>query len=258
MCSIPLHLKKGATSFWVITHNQTLHLHKLLWIRTSALFYFSRKIHKDAKGNYAIKNFNFFVQELFVSSESLSTAIEWAVAELIRNQEALSKLREELMEAIEGNIVSESELTNLPFLKACIKETLHPPSPFLLPRCALQTCKVMDYKIPKNSLVLICMCLRTWSRDLGRPSKLQTRTVPWHKYTREEKPLWTFAVWWRQENLCWISVGPKTYSVASCFTSLCIWLVSSSWTWLGQSWKASSIDSKNKKSPTNWVIIESA
>ena len=30
---------------------------------------------------------------------------------------------------------------------------LHPPTPFLLPHKALETCEVMNYTIPKNSKV---------------------------------------------------------------------------------------------------------
>ena len=78
--------------------------------------------------------------------------------ELTRNQEASSKLRDEIMtKDIEGTALSEKRLTKLPYLQACIKETLrlHPPDPILVPRCALQTCQIMNYRIPKNSLVIV-------------------------------------------------------------------------------------------------------
>ncbi|KAL3534374.1 hypothetical protein ACH5RR_002835 [Cinchona calisaya] len=100
-------------------------------------------------------------RELFASSETLTTTLEWAMAELITNKEAFSKLRDELTQATKGTkttlLTDGIDLTSLPYLQACIKETLrlHPPTPFLLPRCALKTCHVMNFRIPKDSLVLV-------------------------------------------------------------------------------------------------------
>ncbi|KAH7537982.1 hypothetical protein FEM48_Zijuj03G0150900 [Ziziphus jujuba var. spinosa] len=53
--------------------------------------------------------------------------------------------------------ISESVVSQLPYLNACFKETLrlHPPAPFLLPHCASETCKVMEYTVPKNSRVIV-------------------------------------------------------------------------------------------------------
>nr|XP_027107464.1 probable (S)-N-methylcoclaurine 3'-hydroxylase isozyme 2 isoform X1 [Coffea arabica] len=101
--------------------------------------------------------FNLF-NELFVTSDSVSTTLGWAMSELTKNQNAMLKLRDEITNAIGGTgLLSESQLAKLPYLQACIKETLrlHPPSPFLVPHCAVQSCKVMDYDIPKNSLVVV-------------------------------------------------------------------------------------------------------
>nr|XP_027124154.1 probable (S)-N-methylcoclaurine 3'-hydroxylase isozyme 2 [Coffea arabica] len=105
--------------------------------------------------DYQIYN---FLSELFPSSEAVSSVVEWAMIELTRNQEASSKLRDEIMtKDIEGTALSEKRLTKLPYLQACIKETLrlHPPDPILVPRCALQTCQIMNYRIPKNSLMIV-------------------------------------------------------------------------------------------------------
>ncbi|KAI5671074.1 hypothetical protein M9H77_11438 [Catharanthus roseus] len=101
-----------------------------------------------------------FLSEFFVSMESLTTIIEWAMTELMRNQVALIKLQDELTKAIDHKaeiVLNEECLSKLPYLQACIKETfrLHPPSPLLVPRSALQTCEVMKYRIPKNTVVVL-------------------------------------------------------------------------------------------------------
>ncbi|KAM4076440.1 hypothetical protein ACJW30_12G064000 [Castanea mollissima] len=95
-------------------------------------------------------------------------AIEWGVANLMKNQDAMHKLRDELDREIGTDIVKESHLAHLPYLQACVNETLrlHPPGPLLLPHRALQTCQVMGYTVPKDSQVLVNM----WA--IGRDSMI--------------------------------------------------------------------------------------
>ncbi|KAK4734471.1 hypothetical protein R3W88_008732 [Solanum pinnatisectum] len=91
---------------------------------------------------------------IVVGSDTTTSTIEWARAELLRNNGAMHKLQAELTSKIgENDIITESNISELPYLAACVKETLriHPPTPFLIPRHAPETCKIMDYSIPKNS-----------------------------------------------------------------------------------------------------------
>ena len=62
------------------------------------------------------------------------------MADLMKNQDSMHKLRDELECEIGTDIVKESHLAHLPHLQACVKETLrlHPPGPLLLPHRALQ------------------------------------------------------------------------------------------------------------------------
>ncbi|KAL7585201.1 hypothetical protein Lser_V15G43093 [Lactuca serriola] len=101
---------------------------------------------------------NAMMQELFTAgTESMNFTTEWLVAELLRNQEIMQKVSDEVRKKIDGNVVKESDLVHFPFLEACLKETLrlHPPGPLLLPHRAMQTCEVMGYTIPKDSQVMV-------------------------------------------------------------------------------------------------------
>ena len=79
------------------------------------------------------------------------------MAELIKSPESMEKVREELAREISDNLIKFSDLPQLPYLQACLKETLrlHPPAPLLLPRRASVTCEVMNYTIPKDSLIWV-------------------------------------------------------------------------------------------------------
>jgi len=97
---------------------------------------------------------------LIAGVDTSSIAMEWAMASLVKNQEAMKKLQSELETklGIEAPI-QDSHLVNLPYLEACIKETLRlqPPGPLLLPHRALETCEVMGYTIPKDSIIYVNM-----------------------------------------------------------------------------------------------------
>ncbi|KAG5558524.1 hypothetical protein RHGRI_008457 [Rhododendron griersonianum] len=103
---------------------------------------------------------NAMFMELFGAGiESTSATTEWALTELMRNPESMQKLRQELSKEITGDTIRESDLPRLPYLEACLKETLrlHPPGPLLLPHRAVETCEVMGCTIPKDSQILVNM-----------------------------------------------------------------------------------------------------
>nr|XP_009609252.1 probable (S)-N-methylcoclaurine 3'-hydroxylase isozyme 2 [Nicotiana tomentosiformis] len=106
--------------------------------------------------------------ELFTAGTDTTTStIEWAIAELIKNEESMEKVRAELeRELRESYFPKESKLLQMSYIQACVKETLrlHPPGPFLLPHRAIETCQVMSYTIPKDAQVLV----NVWA--IGRDS----------------------------------------------------------------------------------------
>ncbi|MGV7400548.1 cytochrome P450, partial [Mycobacterium kansasii] len=69
---------------------------------------------------------------MFGGTETVASAIEWAMTELVRSPKALKRVQEELMEVVGmTRKVDESDLEKLRFFKCCIKEVLrlHPPTP---------------------------------------------------------------------------------------------------------------------------------
>ncbi|KAI5056283.1 hypothetical protein GOP47_0028101 [Adiantum capillus-veneris] len=99
------------------------------------------------------------IMELIAASiDSSSTVLDWAMAELVRTPQAMSRLQMELDCVTKGErrMIGEEELPNLVYLKAVLKETmrLHPPGPLLIPHLSIKECEVGGYRIPKGSMLL--------------------------------------------------------------------------------------------------------
>nr|XP_027084833.1 LOW QUALITY PROTEIN: geraniol 8-hydroxylase-like [Coffea arabica] len=97
--------------------------------------------------------------ELIVAgTETNSTTVEWAMAELLRSPDKIAKAKAELKEVIgQKEVVQESDISRLPYLQAVIKETfrLHPAGPLLVPRKANDDVEINGYIVPKNTQVLV-------------------------------------------------------------------------------------------------------
>ncbi|KAK3008633.1 hypothetical protein RJ639_013820 [Escallonia herrerae] len=91
---------------------------------------------------------NLLILELFIAGTDTTTStIEWAMAEVVKNKEAMEKLREELGKEIGAESINESHMSQLPYLHACVKETLrlHPPA----------FSASSSYTIPQNTQVIV-------------------------------------------------------------------------------------------------------
>lgn len=94
---------------------------------------------------------------MFGGTETVASAIEWAMAELMRHPEELKKVQQELADVVGlTRRVEETDFEKLTYFRCAIKETLrlHPPIPLLLHEAA-EDAVVSGYFIPARSRVMI-------------------------------------------------------------------------------------------------------
>lgn len=91
-------------------------------------------------------------------TDTSSSTIEWAIAELIRHPKVRAQVQQELDSVVgRDRLVTELDLPELTYLQAVIKEIfrLHPSTPLSLPRAASESCKINGYDILKGSTLLV-------------------------------------------------------------------------------------------------------
>ncbi|XP_047309389.1 valine N-monooxygenase 1-like [Impatiens glandulifera] len=127
---------------------------------------------KNGNGNVLLtsKEIKAQILEIMLATvDNPSNATEWALGEMINQPETLVKAVQELDHVIgKDRLVQESDLHNLNYIKACVKEAfrLHPVTPFNVPHVSISDTMVSGYFIPKGSHVLL-------SRPgLGRNSRI--------------------------------------------------------------------------------------
>uniref|UniRef100_A0A0E0IV08 EF-hand domain-containing protein n=1 Tax=Oryza nivara TaxID=4536 RepID=A0A0E0IV08_ORYNI len=97
------------------------------------------------------------LSSLYSGADTMSTTLQWIMAELVKNPSIQAKLYDEIKVTVgddhEG--VSEEDTQKMPYLKAVILEGLrkHPPGHFALPHKAAEDMDVGGYLIPKGATV---------------------------------------------------------------------------------------------------------
>ncbi|KAM7263968.1 hypothetical protein ACFE04_001651 [Oxalis oulophora] len=105
------------------------------------------------------ENIKAFILDIFAAGTDTSAiTIEWALAELINHPDIMIKARQEI-DTIIGTttrLVQESDIPNLPYLQAIVKETLrlHPTGPIIL-REATEDCTIAGYHIPAKTRLFV-------------------------------------------------------------------------------------------------------
>ncbi|XP_018435237.1 cytochrome P450 705A22 isoform X2 [Raphanus sativus] len=97
--------------------------------------------------------FDFFVAGTVTTTNS----VQWTMAEVLNNPKILERLREEIDSVIgKTRLIQETDLPNLPYLQAVVKEALrlHPPAPLGL-RSFREGCKVVGFDVLAKTTLII-------------------------------------------------------------------------------------------------------
>ncbi|RLN19823.1 hypothetical protein C2845_PM02G22840 [Panicum miliaceum] len=125
------------------------------------------------------------------ATDTTATTLEWAMAELIRNQQAMVMATCEVRRKLaQGRVtITNADLGDLPYLRMVIKETLRlrPAAPLIL-RASQENCRIMGYDVPKDSSVFVNTFAvardpKYWDKaDEFRPERFGSST-PDYKWT---------------------------------------------------------------------------
>ncbi|KAF2610260.1 hypothetical protein F2Q70_00010201, partial [Brassica cretica] len=116
--------------------------------------------YRDEKAEYKITrnhNKSFYADLLFAGTTPSVQTIQWTLAEITNSPNTLKRLRGEL-DSVVGTVrlIQETDLPNLPYLQAVVKEglRLHPPGP-LFGRFSQEGCKVGGFYVPEKTSLMI-------------------------------------------------------------------------------------------------------
>nr|AAZ07704.1 cytochrome P450 monooxygenase isoform I [Sesamum indicum] len=128
------------------------------------------QINQKNESELSFYDIKHLLLDLFVAgTDTTSSTVEWAMAELLRNPEKMWKTRDELRNVVgQKEEIQESDISQLPYLRAVVKETfrLHPAAPLLVPHKAEEEVEISGYIVPKNAQVLV----NVWA--MGRDSSV--------------------------------------------------------------------------------------
>ncbi|KAL4559489.1 hypothetical protein LXL04_031627 [Taraxacum kok-saghyz] len=91
-------------------------------------------------------------------SDTTAGTLTWAISLLLNHHDVLNKLQHELDDQVgRDRQVEESDIKNLVFLQAVIKETLrlYPAGPLLGPREAMEDCTVSGYNVKAGTRLIV-------------------------------------------------------------------------------------------------------
>ncbi|KAH0451498.1 hypothetical protein IEQ34_018797 [Dendrobium chrysotoxum] len=109
-------------------------------------------------------------------TDTTATALQWIMAELVKNQGAQQKVFEEIDTVVgknRGEKILEEDLQRMPYLKAVIKEGLrrHPPTHIVIPHSVTADIEFEGYLIPRNATVNFLVTEMNWDERVWEEPK---------------------------------------------------------------------------------------
>ncbi|KAJ0014033.1 hypothetical protein Pint_21735 [Pistacia integerrima] len=109
-------------------------------------------------------------------TDTTSTALQWILANLVKNPEIQEKLYMEMKQNLsekysnpqDQEAIKEEELQKLPYLKAVVLEGLrrHPPAHFVLPHAVTEDTVLNGRLVPKNGVVNVMVAQMGWDPEV--------------------------------------------------------------------------------------------
>ncbi|KAK9157103.1 hypothetical protein Scep_003677 [Stephania cephalantha] len=120
-------------------------------------------MEKTGQFSSAIKDIDTTIKALALTQlvagvDSMANTMVWVLALLLNNPEMLAKAQIELDTHVgKDRLVEESDIPNLKYLQALLKETLrmYPVGPLLVPHEAMEDCDVGGYFVPRGTGLFI-------------------------------------------------------------------------------------------------------
>lgn len=113
---------------------------------------------QNAEMKLTAENVKAFVMNFFgAGTDTSSVTIGWGIAELINHPNVMEKVQKEIDSVVGRNrILEESDISNLPYLQAIVKETLrlHPGGPLVV-RESTEDCVISGYEIPEGTRLFV-------------------------------------------------------------------------------------------------------
>ncbi|KAG5229337.1 cytochrome P450 family protein [Salix suchowensis] len=90
-------------------------------------------------------------------TETVATAMEWALANLLNHPRVLKKAKTELDTQVGDHLIEESDFAKLQYLRCIISETLrlYPVAPLLVPHLASRDCTIGGYDVPAGTTLFV-------------------------------------------------------------------------------------------------------
>ncbi|CAN1342413.1 Cytochrome P450 CYP82J17, partial [Linum perenne] len=102
-------------------------------------------------------NFNFQLQTLILAgAETTFVTLTWILSNLLNNRRSMELAQQELDAKVgRTRIVQPSDIDNLVYIQAIVKETLrlYPAAPVGVPHEAIEDCSINGYSIPKKTRI---------------------------------------------------------------------------------------------------------